>query len=168
MTIRLANIHDLTQILALLKLCIRHMDEKGIQQWPDWYPNEEIIVGDITKNALFVAEEAGKIIAFVTLSPEIPEEYNDLKWKLKMNSINSIHRLAVDPNFQKDGIAKKLMTYVEGVAKENRFDGIRLDTYSLNTAANRFYTKIGYQYCGDINLPFMPKKYHCYEKSLLD
>ena len=68
LTIRLAKIEELPQILALLKLCIRHMDDKGMKQWPDWYPNEDIIIDDITKNALFVAEEAGEISAFVALS----------------------------------------------------------------------------------------------------
>ena len=168
MTIRLAKIEDLPQILTLLELCIRHMDEKGIQQWPDWYPNEDIIRSDITKNELFVAEDEGKICGIVTLSPEIPEEYNSINWKINAKSINSIHRLALHPTFKSSGIAQKLMAYAEQIAKENNYDCIRLDTYSLNTAANRFYSKIEYIYCGDIHLPFMPEIYRCYEKSLLD
>jgi len=58
------------------------------------------------------------------------------------------------------------MAFAEEKAKSEGYSLIRLDTYSLNFVANRFYTKIGYHYCGQINLEFMPEKYNCYEKAI--
>lgn len=166
MKIRSAHTSDLNQILDLLSLVIRHMDENRLEQWPNWYPNREIIIQDITKNQLFVAEVEGKIRGMLCLSPDIPLEYESIQWIEKNGKINSVHRLAVDPQYKVLKLAKLLMSFAEEKAKSEGYTLIRLDTYSLNLAANRFYTKIGYHYCGQINLEFMPEKYNCYEKAI--
>ena len=166
MNIRNANIGDLTQILDLLSLVIRNMDENRLEQWPSWYPNREVIIQDITKNQLFVAEVEGEIGGMVCLSPEFPSEYEKVYWKIVSPYVNSIHRLAVNPKHKSLQLAQLLMSFAERKAKSEGFSLIRLDTYSLNLAANRFYSKIGYHYCGQINLEFMPEKYNCYEKAI--
>jgi GNAT superfamily N-acetyltransferase len=142
------------------------MDEKGIKQWPNWYPNEEIIAEDITKNQLIVAEEKGQVIAMVTLSPTMPSEYEQIEWSITGGKVNSIHRLGVHPILKTPKLAERIMNYAEEMAKQEGYCSIRLDTYSENTVANTFYKKIGYDYRGDINLQFMPNVYHCFEKSL--
>lgn len=142
------------------------MDDEGVKQWPEWYPNEAIFIQDITKNYLFVSEENQHIIGLIVLSPECPEEYGQVKWKSSLEKVNSVHRLAVHPKFKTPELAKELMNHVEEVARQQGFELIRLDTYSKNTIANRFYQKLAYQFCGDINLQYMPEKYHCYEKVL--
>ena len=166
MKIRLAKINDLFQTLDLLAIVIRHMDESGLEQWPGWYPNKEIIKADITKNQLFVAEVNANIIGMLTLSPEIPIEYNAVEWKKEALKVNSIHRLASHPDHRALQVARSLMDHSENLARSQGYDAIRLDTYSKNLAANAFYTKIGYHYCGQIALKFMPEKYNCYEKAL--
>ena len=166
MTFRIATKRDLSQILTLHKAVIRHMDEKGIKQWPDSYPNKEIFTSDITKKQLIVAELDGEIIAMLVLSPDLPSEYNSIDWKFTAGKINSIHRLAVCPKRKSPTLAVEMMNFAEKKAKEEGYDLIRLDTYSLNLVANAFYKKIGYRYCGDINLEFMPEKYFCYEKAI--
>lgn len=142
------------------------MDENGLEQWPAWYPNKEIIKADITKNQLFVAEVDSKIIGMVTLSPEIPIEYNNVQWKIEAVKVNSVHRLASHPDYKKLQVGGSLMNHIENQARSQGYDSIRLDTYSKNLAANAFYTKLGYHYCGQISLKFMPEKYNCYEKAL--
>jgi len=142
------------------------MDDKGIKQWPDWYPNEDDFVHDITKKQLFVSENEQQITGFVTLSPDCPPEYDGVKWKKTNGKVNSVHRLAVHPGLKTPKLAQRLMKYVEDLARNEGYSLIRLDTYSKNTIANKFYKKLAYQFCGDINLQFMPEKYHCYEKEI--
>ena len=166
MNIRLAKQQDLPQVLELIRLSILDMDDKGIKQWPNHYPNEADFVQDITKKQLFVSEDKLQIIGIVTLSPNCPPQYDDLIWKYKNGKVNSVHRLAVHPKLKTPKLAQKLMNYVEDIARDNGFALIRLDTYSKNTIANKFYKKLAYHFCGDINLPFMPEKYRCYEKKL--
>ena len=166
MNIKTAYKKDLNQILRLLSVIVRHMDEKGIKQWSNTYPNKEIILSDITKNQLIVAELNTQIIGMIVLSPEMPPEYDSIKWSETKGKINSVHRLAVHPVLKTKNLATDLMHFVEKKAKEEGYSAIRLDTYSLNEIANKFYSKIGYHYCGDINLQFMPGKYYCYEKKI--
>jgi ribosomal protein S18 acetylase RimI-like enzyme len=164
--IRRAGISDLKSLQPLVKDCISDMQAKGLEQWPDWYPDENVLNNDINESSLFVAEEKDKIIGMVVLNPEVPEIYKTIQWKINSKKINSIHRLAVHPIYKTPGLAKELVKYVEELASRNGYTAIRLDTYSENMAANKFYRKMGYQYAGDINLTFMPGPYHCFEKAI--
>ena len=164
--IRRAEISDLGQLSSLVKDCIKDMKAKGLEQWPDWYPDKEVLGHDITGSDLFVAQMENKIIGMVVLNPNVPEVYKTIRWKYKSGRINSIHRLAVHPKNKTAGLAGKLVGFAENLAKKTGYNIIRLDTYSKNIAADRFYRKMGYQYAGDINLKFMPEHYHCFEKAL--
>jgi ribosomal protein S18 acetylase RimI-like enzyme len=164
--IRIANKTDLPEILDLLSLIIRYMDAEGIKQWPKWYPNDTIIAEDITKKELIVAEEKEQLIAMVTLSPIMPEEYDEIEWLFTKGKVNSIHRLGVHPVLKTPNLAQQMMNFAEDSALKQGYCSIRLDTYSENEVAKLFYKKIGYHYRGTINLAFMPNLYHCFEKSL--
>lgn len=142
------------------------MDEKGIKQWPDWYPNEDIILRDITKNQLIVAEHDDHIIGMIVISPEVPKEYEEINWKFTKGKGTSIHRLATHPLLKTKDLGAILMAYAENEARNEGYNYIRLDSYSLNTIANKFYRKMAYHYSGDINLQYMPEIYFCYEKEL--
>ena len=43
LNIRRATIEDLDAVMALLRSCTRHMDEQGIHQWDEIYPDEGTI-----------------------------------------------------------------------------------------------------------------------------
>lgn len=164
--IRLAIESDLDAIFTLVKHCNKDMRIKGLEQWPDWYPDKNDLLKDIKTSGLYLAEKNQEIIGIIVLDPEVPKEYNTIKWRFTSGPVNSIHRLAVHPKKKTPGLAKELVTYVEKIANENGYNIIRLDTYSKNIAADKFYRKMGYQYAGDINLKFMPEHYHCFEKAL--
>jgi ribosomal protein S18 acetylase RimI-like enzyme len=79
-----------------------------------------------------------------------------------------IHRLAVDPNFQKKGIGKSLMDFAEDYAKKNQFKTVRLDTFSQNKRNNKFYKSREYVKLGDVFFPMQSEyPFHCYEKIIL-
>ncbi len=44
-----------------------------------------------------------------------------------------IHRMAVNPNFRKTGIASKLVDFAEKLAVENNVSYLKSDTYSINS-----------------------------------
>ena len=164
--IRQAVESDLEAVFNLVKYCTKDMRSKGLEQWPDWYPNKTIIMSDIKTSVLYLAEKDHQIIGMIVLDPKVPKAYDAIKWKFPSGLVNSIHRLAVHPENKTPGLAKELVTYVEKIAKNNGYNIIRLDTYSKNLAAGKFYRKMGYQYADDINLKFMPEYYHCFEKAL--
>jgi len=56
------------------------------------------------------------------------------------------------------------MNFAENHARKNGFTSIRLDTFSQNTANQKFYETRGYQKLGDIYFPKQSEHpFHCYE-----
>lgn len=55
-----------------------------------------------------------------------------------------IDTLVIDPDFRRQGIAGKLLSYVEDVAKENDFDRIALNCEMDNGPAHKLYLKSGF------------------------
>ncbi len=78
-----------------------------------------------------------------------------------------VHRLAVDPKYQKKGIGRSLMNFAENYARNNGLKSIRLDTFSENERNNRFYKSRKYIQLNDVYFPNQSKfPFHCYEKIL--
>ena len=61
------------------------------------------------------------------------------------NQLCQIHGLAVDPDFQRQGIAAALVGRAEEFARSKQARGIYVDTPTSNTGGRRFYEAIGYQ-----------------------
>jgi ribosomal protein S18 acetylase RimI-like enzyme len=61
------------------------------------------------------------------------------------NQLCQIHGLAVDPEFQRRGIASALVTRAEEFARLKKARGIYVDTPTLNTGGRKFYEAAGYQ-----------------------
>ena len=61
------------------------------------------------------------------------------------NQLCQIHGLAVDPAFQRQGIAGALVRRAEEFARSKGARGIYVDTPTTNTGGRRFYEAIGYQ-----------------------
>lgn len=83
----------------------------------------------------FENEQTRKIIGFVHA-----ESYESLYMEAGLN----ILALAVDCNFQGQGIGKKLMSSIEDYALENNISFIRLNSNVCRTEAHKFYESIGY------------------------
>ncbi len=160
-----ARASEAEAIYALIVRCRDAMAGSGMEQWPDFYPDLDIVRDDIERGAMQVYREDGKVLAAMTVDTAQPEQYSEIEWRCG-DSFLCVHRLAVDPSRQREGIAEKMMASVEILACYARLYSIRLDTYSLNTAANRFYEKLGYEKRGTIHLPKKPEEYNCYERPL--
>ncbi len=116
--IELAKTTDLDGVMRIIKACAADLISKKIFQWSEKYPSSEVFKNDIDKNTLFVAKHKSKIIGCVALCSNKDLEYKNVKWLTEDNKNLYIHRLAVDPNFQKKGIGKSLMDFAEEYAKK--------------------------------------------------
>ncbi|HJR78952.1 MAG TPA: GNAT family N-acetyltransferase [Anaerolineales bacterium] len=62
------------------------------------------------------------------------------------NQLCQIQGLAVDPEFQRQGIASALVARAEDFAKTKRARGIYVDTPTLNSGGRKFYEAVEYQF----------------------
>ena len=164
MKIRLASLKDIENIMVLIKNCIKDMETKGIYQWSEYYPTAEIFEEDIKGKSLYVMEDKDNCLGVISINEDQSPEYRELVWADKSGKILVIHRLAVNPECQKQGIGRQLMDFAENYAKEKDYSSIRLDAYSGNPRALNLYECRGYKRVGQIFFPGRELPFNCYEK----
>ena len=133
---------------------ITAMEKNGIHQWDEIYPDKQILSEDIEKDQMYIGidenddDKDSSIAVCFVLNQECDEEYKNGKWKYPESKFCVIHRLCVNTDFQKRGIATQTMKYIEELCKSSGFDSIRLDCYTLNPYSRRLYEKLGYSVVG--------------------
>lgn len=163
----LANKSEIPEILLLTRACATEMISHNIYQWNEHYPTAAAFEHDIERGELYVLKEDTTIIGTIVISTEMDDEYLDINWLTPSVDNLYIHRLAVHPNAQGQGNARRLMDYAYAFAKANSVVSIRLDTFSQNKRNQKFYEARGYKKLGNI---FFPKQsehpFYCYERVL--
>ena len=162
--IRQSKILEIPDILRITNACANTMTSQGILQWNAHYPNRETFLRDLERKELFVCEEDTGIVGVVVVSEFKDVEYESVEWLTPDGGNVYIHRLAVHPEYQGLGYARKLMDFAETMAREKDAISVRLDTFSQNKRNQRFYEQRGYVRLGDIFFPMQsPHPFHCYE-----
>ena len=161
---RSAVLDDEDEIIALYKHVIARMNDDGIDQWSEEYPDREILHEDIKSGKMLVCCKDKKIAACIVRNEYQDPEYQTVKWKYTDSVPAVLHRLCVDPNMHGRGIGKAMMAEAERIVNDQGYQSIRLDTYSKNAPAINFYESLGYKRRGDVF--FKRGLFHCFEKSL--
>ena len=161
---RKAALFDLPEVFRLFTAAIRHMDELGIPQWDEIYPNKAVLRRDILRRELFVGILEGRIACAFALSRQCDEEYASGAWRYPNAPFMVIHRLCVHPAFQNRRVAARAMTYIERRLSCRRIRAVRLDAFSLNPYALRLYERLGYEKTGEVR--FRKGLFYLYEKPL--
>ncbi|RYF77085.1 MAG: GNAT family N-acetyltransferase [Cytophagaceae bacterium] len=166
MIIRLATPNDVPALLDLLKRVVPLMQDAGNFQWDDTYPNEGVFSDDIAKQQLWVADIDGQLAGVSAITTDQEPTYAEVGWDITEPAIVT-HRLAVDPAFRGQGVAKALILQADEVARQRNIPILRIDTNTQNQATQKLFPALGYVYAGEISLDFRPGlRFLCYEKRL--
>lgn len=147
-TYRKPDIDEVFKIYLHYVRVIASMQEAGIDQWDDLYPNSADIAADISQGDLWVGEEDGKILCTFAVNTFCEEEYDVCPWQYPHHPFIVVHRLAVNPQYRRQGVAKNAMEFVENIAKEKGIRTIRLDTFCKNAAGAALYESLGFKVVG--------------------
>jgi ribosomal protein S18 acetylase RimI-like enzyme len=158
--------NDIDRIMDLVKDCIDDMETRGIHQWGEYYPTREIIQDDIENRSMYTAKENDEVLGIIAINEEQPPEWEKVNWSTQEGRILTVHRLAVKPTRQKQGIARRLLDYAEDYAADNGYTSIRLDAYSGNPIALRLYENHQYKRVGQVYFPMRDLPFYVYEKIL--
>lgn len=162
----IATEDDVDRVMVLVKDCIRDMESQGVYQWSEYYPNLRIVKDDIKHGSMHMLKENEEILGIITLNEDQPSEYECLGWSTHEGRILVMHRLAVSPRWQMQGIGRKILDFAEEYAVDNGYSSIRLDAYSGNPRALRLYEKHQYKRVGQVHFPRRDIPFYCYEKIL--
>lgn len=144
--IRRATDEDVSALMAIKANVIIHLLELGIDQWDEIYPAVSDFLQDVYEHTLYVLENAGRIAGGFCLNEVELEGYETASWQAE--SFLVIHRLLIDPDFQRSGYGWQLMQFAEQQTISQDKNSIRLDCFSENPTAISFYQKLGYRISG--------------------
>ena len=161
--IRPARIEDLDVLHGIIRDATRHMDEQGIPQWDEIYPNKLVLKDDVEKQQMQVIEIEERVAGLIVINEDQSPEYADVPWKYS-GRVLVIHRLTIDPTYQRRGLAMHLMDFAEEIAATENYDCIRLDAFTRNPAAFTLYENRGYRRAGIVR--FRKGEFFCYEKEI--
>lgn len=147
-TYRKPTLDEVFKIYQHYVRVIASMQEQGIDQWDELYPNSADIAADITNGDLWVGEEDGKLLCTFAVNTDCEEEYAPCLWQYPLDPFVVVHRLAVNPKYRRQGVAKSAMEFVEKTAKEKGIKTIRLDTFCGNIAGATLYENLGFKVIG--------------------
>lgn len=165
--IEVAKNEDLESIEQLFIDCKADLLQKGICQWDDNYPNKDYFTSCIEEKELCILRHDEKIVGAVVLNDYQVPEWQNVEWTKENGTYFVIHSLAIHPDYQSGGYGSKLLSFCEVYALDKNYDGIRLDAFSENNTALKFYEKHGYSKKGELIFSFKPEghqRYFCYEK----
>jgi len=155
-----ASINDLPLIMKLFRRVKMSLEAEGLTFYSGDYPNETDFRDDIEKGTLYIGKQNGMIVAMASVSFSIIDEFyaksHDEAKVLSLLALTGakdgedaliIHRLMVDPIYQRHGLGKEMLQYLESLYPHRLY---LLITYKDNTPAVPFYLHNGFTYAGDI------------------
>jgi ribosomal protein S18 acetylase RimI-like enzyme len=159
-----ATSSDLPLLVNLTGECAKKLIAEGIFQWNAFYPSEKVLKEDIELEQIWKMLSNDQIVGIIVLSEIKDKVYDRVQWLRKDSKNLYIHRLAVHPDFQRQGLARKMMDFAEDYGKENNFESIRLDTFSKNKRNQKFYESRNYVKLERIYFPKQSSHpFYCYE-----
>ncbi len=162
-TFRNGNNNDLEQIKKLTWLAYSQFEnvlaEENVQGWKNNLNDDNTYLSLLQTSTCFVCENENKIIGSAFLIPH----GNPFKW-FDANCAY-IRLVAVHPDFEGNGIGKKLTQLCIDRAKEMNEKVIALHTSEFQHAARHIYESLGFAKIKDLDLMF-GKQYYLYTLQL--
>jgi ribosomal protein S18 acetylase RimI-like enzyme len=126
LTFRKTNLRDLPYIIDLSK-----------RVFSDYGPYDEIIAGwaSLVHIITVVVEVKGEPRGFAMINPTL-EVHNMAKGELVA--------IAVSPEYQRRGIGRRLLGYMEGLARNIGIQRMVIHTAAMNKMAQRFFIENGF------------------------
>lgn len=150
---RKATQNDIPEIWKILQQSIERRKNDGSTQWQDGYPNLSTVENDVEKGYNYILTLENKIIATAALifNDEPTYDVIDGAW-LTNGDFLVVHRVGVSDEVAGKGFATKFFHILEDFAKENEIYSIKVDTNFDNLAMLKILEKLGYTYCGEIQV----------------
>jgi ribosomal protein S18 acetylase RimI-like enzyme len=144
-----ATAGDRDAIVALVYSVVNRLNQSGILQWDEIYPNKTHIDGDLKNGELYVARAGGEIIGIITLNGKSDPEYQNGAWAYNGPDYRVVHRLCVSPTMQGQGVGRRMMEMAEEMLRESGVKSLRLDAFSKNPYSLKLYERLGYRVTGE-------------------
>ena len=159
MKIELAREEDREEILALYRMQIG----REFCPWTEQYPGNDEITFDLSRDALFIMRNEGRIVAAISLEEEPQVDALEC-WTKELQPGGELARVAVHPDYQNRGLARQMVQYGLDKLKERGYRSFHAVVNRLNEKAIRSYAVFHFNLVGECEMYDQP--FYCYEKEL--
>lgn len=135
-----AERNDLAPLVDLLQRCARHMHQQGMSHWLGVYDNQSV-QANLEQKQVFKLTKDRRIAGCIALS-RTPSAYYQECWPQAPHADYYITQLAVDPDFQGQGLGQQLMLFC---LQKTRGSQIQLDAVAHYPALLRFYRQLEFE-----------------------
>ena len=147
----LAQPEDFRRCMDILNAGREFQREQGFIQWPDGYPDEESVRGDLENGYGYVLKADDAIAAYMYIGFDGDPAYPQIKGAWKHDGPYAVvHRIAIAPEFRGLGLGSVTFRLVEDFCKTRGFGLLRIDTDDANKRMQHVLTKNGFLYCGTV------------------
>lgn len=154
-----ATENDKEEILSLYKKQIG----REFCPWNEHYPTMEEIHFDLSRDSLFIMKDGEKIIAAASIDQDEQVEQLDC-WSSTLAPGAEMSRLAVDPDYQNQGLAREMLLHGMAVMKERGYKSIHFLVNKHNVKALNSYNHLSFDIVGECFMYEQP--FLCYEKEI--
>lgn len=154
-----ATENDKEEILSLYKKQIG----REFCPWNEHYPTMEEIHFDLSRDSLFIMKDGEKIIAAASIDQDEQVEQLDC-WSSALAPGAEMSRLAVDPEYQNQGLAREMLLHGMAVMKERGYKSIHFLVNKHNVKALNSYNHLSFDIVGECFMYEQP--FLCYEKEI--
>lgn len=114
--------------------------------WDDQYPSWTDINEDFENSTLYVMTQENAIVGAISIV--VHNELDDLPFWAVSNA-REIARVAVSPQHQGKGIAKKMVVEIAATLQSQSVGAVHLLVAAENPPAQQVYRKCGFQFLGN-------------------
>ena len=163
---------DMDALLDILEQAKAYLRESGVDQWQEGYPNREALLADMEAGRGWIFECEGRPAGYECISMSPEECYRDIDgaWLTEGENYAVIHRAMAAADFRHTKLASEMFSLAEDLAAGMGRQSVRVDTHRDNMAMNRLCEKLGYTFCGVVDLssvdPAHDSKRNGYEKTI--
>jgi len=148
-----AQLHHLDDICRITAEAKAQLKSMRLDQWQKGYPSREIWENDIIHQRAWIAQENDCVLGVFAYQTDPDPSYFEIdgQW-LTSTPYASMHRVCVSDSTKGKGVAGKLFEFGFGMARQEGFCSMRIDTHPNNLPMRRALSKAGFICCGKIIL----------------
>lgn len=151
---RKAAYSDIGALLEMAADASAYLRSQGVDQWQDGYPRRENFEYDIAAGQGWLFTCCGEAAGYLAVSLEHEVCYDEINgaWKTEGGAYAAVHRVMVKPEFRGTALAAEMFSLAEDLAAGSGRISVRVDTHKENGPMHGLLAKLGYEYCGVIQI----------------
>lgn len=154
--LRQATMDDLPKIIEIIDGAKKTLRDRGVEQWQQGYPDNEILKQDIEEDISFVLVLNSNVVGVAALQQGYDKNYQDMtsgSWDKDSDVTYSIiHRIAIEADHQGEHLSAALIQQLLTMSYYLGYQDVRIDTHPDNMVMQHIIENNGFEEKGTITM----------------